>query len=143
MPLLMAAPMKTPIEATISIRLKGAAFEPIAELRKLTASLLTPTDKSNIASRKRKTTTHRNSISIAYFVLCCKVRQMMFHKYCIKMKLCLIVRYSVLSVKVNARPPSRRFSTVIVPPCHATAFLTIDSPRPVPPAWRERPLSIR
>ncbi len=35
MPLLMAAPMNTPIEATMRIRLNEAAFEPIAELRKI------------------------------------------------------------------------------------------------------------
>ena len=36
--------------------LKGAALEPMAELRKLTASLLTPTIKSEIARIKRTTT---------------------------------------------------------------------------------------
>jgi len=38
------------------IALNGAAFAPIAEFRKLTASLLTPTTKSNIANIKRKIT---------------------------------------------------------------------------------------
>ncbi len=40
MPLLMAAPMNTPDAATIITVLKLAAFEPIDEVRKLTASLL-------------------------------------------------------------------------------------------------------
>ena len=52
----MEAPTKIPIAATAIITLKGAAFAPIAELRKLTASLLTPTDKSKMAMRKIKIT---------------------------------------------------------------------------------------
>ena len=63
-PLLIAAPINTPIEATITILLKEAALKPIAELRKFTASLLTPTDKSNMARRNKKTTTHKNTYSI-------------------------------------------------------------------------------
>ena len=64
MPLLMAAPINTPTAATVSTRLKEAARAPRAELRKFTASLLTPTDKSNTASRKRKMTTQRKRMSI-------------------------------------------------------------------------------
>ena len=67
-PLLIAAPINTPIDATISTRLNDAAFDPIAEFRKLTASLLTPTDRSNTASRNRKITTQRNSISIVFSI---------------------------------------------------------------------------
>ena len=64
MPLLMAAPMNTPTEATARIRLNDAARDPMAEFRKFTASLLTPTERSKIASRKRKPTVHRNKMSI-------------------------------------------------------------------------------
>ena len=59
MPLLIEAPAKTPIDAIAMIALKEAAFEPMAEFRKLTASLLTPTVKSNIASAKMKMTIHK------------------------------------------------------------------------------------
>ncbi len=64
MPLLIEAPTKTPTAATVMTTLKVAALEPIAELRKLTASLLTPTDRSNTASRKRNITIPRKTISI-------------------------------------------------------------------------------
>src|SRR5690606_25254774 len=47
------APIATPKLATIKIVLKDAAFEPTAALRKLTASLLTPTTRSTMA-RKNK-----------------------------------------------------------------------------------------
>ncbi len=63
-PLLIAAPINTPMAATIITRLKEAAREPIAEFRKFTASLLTPTDRSNTASKNKKITTQRNNISI-------------------------------------------------------------------------------
>ena len=55
-PLDRAAPAKTPVAATAMIVLKRAAFAPMAELMKLTASLLTPTTRSNMAS------THRNTM---------------------------------------------------------------------------------
>ena len=55
MPLLAAAPTKTPIAAIKIIFLREATLLPTAELRKLTASLLTPTHKSMIARAKRKT----------------------------------------------------------------------------------------
>lgn len=64
MPLLDAAPMKTPTEATIMIVLNEAALEPIAEVKKLTASLLTPTNRSNTAKIKRKMIIPKNKISI-------------------------------------------------------------------------------
>ena len=41
------------------IVLNDAALEPIAEFKKFTASLLTPTDRSNTASTKRKITRNR------------------------------------------------------------------------------------
>ena len=53
-PLESEAPTKMPIAAITIMTLKDAAFEPIAEFMKLTASLLTPTDRSNTASTKRK-----------------------------------------------------------------------------------------
>ena len=54
MPLLIVAPQKIPIAAmTIMVR-NEAALAPIAEFKKFTASLLTPTTKSKIANKKRK-----------------------------------------------------------------------------------------
>ena len=43
---------------------KTAALAPMAEFIKFTASLLTPTTKSNMASRKRNTTIPKNIVSI-------------------------------------------------------------------------------
>jgi hypothetical protein len=40
-------------------------------------------------------------------------------------------------------PPPGVVRAVIVPPCAVTAFFTMASPRPVPPIFRERPLSTR
>ena len=82
MPLLMAAPINTPTDATMSIRLNDAAREPTAELRKFTASLLTPTDKSKTASIKRKMITQRNNTSIIFsdYFVCHKVTGKKFHK---------------------------------------------------------------
>ena len=54
MPLLTAAPTKTPTAATRMIRLSVVTLLPTAELRKLTASFDTPTHRSTIASEKRK-----------------------------------------------------------------------------------------
>jgi len=45
--------MPTPRLATIKIVLKEATLDPTAEFRKLTASLLTPTTRSTIASSNR------------------------------------------------------------------------------------------
>ena len=50
-PLEETAPTATPILARIIIFLNEITFEPIAEFKKLTASLLTPTIKSLIASK--------------------------------------------------------------------------------------------
>ncbi len=88
MPLLIAAPINTPIEATMIMRLKEAAFVPIAELRKFTASLLTPTDRSNTASRNRNTTTQRNNISIImlFILVLCKGLFKTFHNCFKKVK---------------------------------------------------------
>ena len=55
-PLLMMAPANTPMAATKIMVLNFATFAPTAEFMKLTASLLTPTNKSNTASMKRKIT---------------------------------------------------------------------------------------
>ena len=49
-PLENMAPIRTPRLATIMVILKEMAFEPIAEFKKFTASLLTPTTKSMIAN---------------------------------------------------------------------------------------------
>ena len=68
MPLLMTAPMNTPMAAMVMITRKEAALAPMAELRKFTASLLTPTERSKIANRKRKMMIPRNTMSIRSFV---------------------------------------------------------------------------
>ena len=56
MPLENVAPTSIPIEAMTIITLNGATFEPMAELRKFTASLLTPTTRSDAANKNRITT---------------------------------------------------------------------------------------
>ena len=53
------APKAIPKLAKIIMFLKEIAFEPMAELRKFTASLLTPTIKSPIANRLNKTTMYK------------------------------------------------------------------------------------
>ncbi len=55
------APTIIPRLATIMMVLMVPALEPMAEFRKLTASLLTPTIKSNIASVNKTTTTIRKN----------------------------------------------------------------------------------
>jgi hypothetical protein len=55
-PLENVVPIRIPSAAMIMITLKGAAFEPIDELIKLTASLLTPTTRSDIAKTMRMAT---------------------------------------------------------------------------------------
>ena len=64
MPLLMIAPQNTPMAATVMIVRNFAALEPIAEFKKLTASLLTPTHRSEIARMKRNITNPRKIQSI-------------------------------------------------------------------------------
>ena len=54
MPLDDSVPNSTPALAIMRIVRKEAAFEPTAELRKLTASLLTPTIKSAMARITRR-----------------------------------------------------------------------------------------
>ena len=58
-PLENKAPRAIPKLANIMMFLKEMAFEPIAELRKFTASLLTPTIKSPMARRLNKTTIYK------------------------------------------------------------------------------------
>ena len=53
MPLLNVAPTNTPIDAIIKMVRKRATFAPMAEFRKFTASLLTPTTKSKMANMNR------------------------------------------------------------------------------------------
>ena len=67
-PLEKVAPTTTPRAATNIITLKLAAFEPIAEFKKLTASLLTPTTKSEIANKNNTPTItkYKNTI-LKYF----------------------------------------------------------------------------
>ena len=48
-PLEVIAPKNTPILAIIMMFLMAIAFEPMAEFKKFTASLLTPTTKSTVA----------------------------------------------------------------------------------------------
>ena len=56
MPLEVTVPNRMPIEATSRMVFMGAAFEPMAELRKLTASLETPTKRPETARIPRITT---------------------------------------------------------------------------------------
>ena len=65
-PLLSVAPIKIPRAAMAIMVLNDAALAPIAEFMKFTASLLTPTTKSNMASRKRNTTIPKNIVSINF-----------------------------------------------------------------------------
>jgi hypothetical protein len=61
-PLENVQPNKTPAEATNRTCLKGAALDPMAELMKFTASLLTPTNRFTLARSIRKIMTqYRNS----------------------------------------------------------------------------------
>ena len=64
MPLLRAAPANTPIAATVTTVLYLATLAPMAEFRKFTASLLTPTTRSNTASTIRNITIPRNKVFI-------------------------------------------------------------------------------
>ena len=66
MPLEVTVPNRMPIEATSRMVFMGAAFEPMAELRKLTASLATPTTMPITASRARMTTIAVNSGDMDY-----------------------------------------------------------------------------
>lgn len=50
---------------------------------------------------------------------------------------------SFFSVKTNSSPPFGMFLAKMVPPWNNTAFFTMASPKPVPPNFRERPLSTR
>ena len=52
-PLEKIAPTATPILATIMMVLNEIALDPIAEFKKLTASLLTPTTRSAIAKKAK------------------------------------------------------------------------------------------
>ena len=64
MPLLSTQPMSTPTEAISTSVRKVAARDPMAEFRKFTASLLTPTQRSKAARRNRKSTMHTYICSI-------------------------------------------------------------------------------
>jgi hypothetical protein len=63
-PLEKMAPIATPRLATIIIVLKEMAFEPIAEFKKLTASLLTPITKSAIAKTAKAIIIYKYIFSI-------------------------------------------------------------------------------
>ena len=58
-PLDREAPMKMPTPAMNRMVLNDAALAPTAEFRKLTASLLTPTMRSNTARTNRKMIMHK------------------------------------------------------------------------------------
>ena len=55
MPLEVRTPMMMPREATVRIVFIEAAFDPMAELRKLTASFVTPTKRPETARIPRMT----------------------------------------------------------------------------------------
>lgn len=63
MPLEKVEPSSTPMLATTMMTLKLAIREPMAELRKLTASLLTPTNRSTAARMARNTSMSRKMLS--------------------------------------------------------------------------------
>jgi hypothetical protein len=63
-PLEKVAPNTMPTAAIIMIITKGATLEPMAEFRKLTASLLTPTTRSDTANTMRIMTISRKNVSI-------------------------------------------------------------------------------
>ena len=50
---------------------------------------------------------------------------------------------SLLRVNSNLSPEGLADTALMLPPCRLTAFLTIESPSPVPPILRLRPLSTR
>ena len=56
MPLDVTTPMMMPTEATVRMTFIEAALEPMAELRKLTASFVTPTKRPEIARMPRMPT---------------------------------------------------------------------------------------
>ncbi len=56
MPALITEPISTPADAITSTVRNLATFAPMALCRKFTASLLTPTNKSNTASKSRNAT---------------------------------------------------------------------------------------
>ena len=55
-PLLNTQPQNIPMPAMITSERNLAALEPMAEFKKFTASLLTPTQRSNAARMKRNMT---------------------------------------------------------------------------------------
>lgn len=68
---------------------------------------------------------------------------LVFNKYRMS---CLELFYPCISffkVKTNSSPPFGMFLAKMVPPWNNTAFFTMASPKPVPPNFRERPLSTR
>ena len=60
---------------------------------------------------------------------------------CFPADLCFF--YSLAREKSNCSPPPSRLLTRMLPRWRMTAFLTMASPRPVPPSDRLRPLSTR
>jgi hypothetical protein len=67
MPLEKVAPMKIPILATIIMVFLVATLEPIAEFKKFTASLLTPTTRSAVARKRSRITMKRyNSVRLKF-----------------------------------------------------------------------------
>ena len=60
---------------------------------------------------------------------------------CFPADLCFF--YSLAREKSNCSPPPSRLLTRMLPRWRMTAFLTMASPRPVPPSDRFRPLSTR
>ena len=66
MPLDVSVPTRMPAAAIQRMTRRGAAFDPRAELRKLTASLATPTTMPITASRARMTTIAVNSGDMDY-----------------------------------------------------------------------------
>jgi hypothetical protein len=74
-PLEKKEPARIPNVAIINIVLTEATLEPKAEFKKFTASLLTPTIKSNAASTKSSITIKRNRLMPTSFLIPTKGHQ--------------------------------------------------------------------
>ena len=65
----ITAPIATPADATINTVRNLATLAPIALFKKFTASLLTPTKRSNIARHSKNATITRYIVSILLFIV--------------------------------------------------------------------------
>ena len=73
MPLEKVTPARMPRPATVRMTARGATREPMEELRKLTASLLTPTKMAKMANRPRMPTPMVRSSMVMFAYLLCAI----------------------------------------------------------------------